>query len=173
MKKDNKRLLNVRMVCFLALLVAVEVVFSRFLSYNVWNSKVGFNFIPVALAAMLFGPLPAAIAAAVADVIGAVLFPIAPFFPGYTLTAFLGGLTWGFFLYKKQSKWRLLGAVAVRQVVLSTLLNTYWISFTYGSPYFPLLATRLVQLVIMSVLEFVIVGILMRLKPQFEKVVKK
>ena len=173
MKKEKKRLLNVRMVCFLALLVAVEVVFSRFLSYNVWNSKVGFNFIPVALAAMLFGPLPAAIVAAVADVIGAVLFPIAPFFPGYTLTAFLGGLTWGIFLYKKQTRMRLLGAVAVRQVLLSTLLNTYWISFTYGSPYFPLLGTRLVQLVIMAVLEFVIIGILMRMKPQFEKVVRK
>ena len=173
MKKEKKRLLNVRRVCFLALLVAVEVVFSRFLSYNVWNSKVGFNFIPVALAAMLFGPLPAAIVAAVADVIGAVLFPIAPFFPGYTLTAFLGGLTWGIFLYKKQTRMRLLGAVAVRQVLLSTLLNTYWISFTYGSPYFPLLGTRLVQLVIMAVLEFVIIGILMRMKPQFEKVVRK
>ena len=172
MKHSNKRLLNVRMVCFLALLVALEVVFSRFLSYNVWNSKVGFNFIPIALAAMLFGPLPAAITAAVADVIGAFLFPIAPFFPGYTLTAFLGGLTWGFFLYKKQSRLRLLGAVAVRQVILSTLLNTYWISFTYGSPYFPLLATRLVQMVIMSILEYVIIGILMRMKSQFEKVVR-
>ena len=100
------------------------------------------------------------------------MFPIAPFFPGYTLTAFLGGLTWGFFLYKKQSRLRLLGAVAVRQVILSTLLNTYWISFTYGSPYFPLLATRLVQMVIMSILEYVIIGILMRMKSQFEKVVR-
>ena len=86
-----------------ALLAALEFVLSRFLSISAWNTKIGFAFVPVALAALLLGPLNAGIVAALADFLGALLFPVGPYFPGFTLTAFLMGLCYGLFLYKKQS----------------------------------------------------------------------
>ena len=38
----------------LALLTALEIVLSRFLSFSVWNVKIGFSFVPIAVAAMLY-----------------------------------------------------------------------------------------------------------------------
>lgn len=70
----------------LGALTALQIILSRFLSISVWNLKLGLSFLPVAAAAILYGPLPAAAVAAVGDLGGAVLFPIGPYFPGFTLT---------------------------------------------------------------------------------------
>lgn len=45
---------NVRMMVTLGGLVAVEIVLSRFLSINTWSFKIGFSFVPIVLAAMLY-----------------------------------------------------------------------------------------------------------------------
>ena len=87
-----------RTLTLTALLTALEIVLSRFLSISAWNTKIGFAFVPVVIAALLLGPVWAGIAAALADFLGAVLFPVGPYFPGFTLTAFLMGAVYGLFL---------------------------------------------------------------------------
>ena len=77
----------VLMLVVMAMLAALQIVLSRFLSINTQITKIGFAFVPIAICAMLFGPLPTVIVAVVADVLGASLFPSGPFFPGFTLTA--------------------------------------------------------------------------------------
>ena len=57
----------------MALLTALEIVLSRFLSISAWNTKIGFAFVPVALAAMLFGPVYAGIVAALLSLAGLVV----------------------------------------------------------------------------------------------------
>ena len=93
--------LDTRSITALGLLVAVEIVLSRFCSINAWDLKIGFSFLPVAVAAMRLGPLEAAVVAAVSDFVGAVLFPIGAYFPGFTLTAFLSGLVFGWLLHRR------------------------------------------------------------------------
>ena len=154
--------LDTRTVVYLGVLTALEIVLSRFLSLSAWNIKIGFSFVPVAAAAMLFGPLPAAIVAALGDFLGAILFPIGPYFPGFTLTAFLTGLTFGFFLYKKRGALRALGAVAVVQLLLGLLLNTLWISLLYHSPFGPLMATRAIQCAVLGPVQFLVILLLGR-----------
>ena len=144
----------------LGLLLAIEIVLSRFLSITAWNIKIGFSFVPIIVTAIVFGPIPAAIVAGLGDFLGALLFPIGPYFPGFTLTAVLTGLTFGFFLYERRSAWRRIAAVAVAQFVLSLLLNTLWISVLYAAPYAPLLGTRIVQTAILSALELVVIWVL-------------
>ena len=156
-KKTDTRLLTT-----LALLTALEVVLSRFLSINTWNLKIGFSFVPIVMAAMLFGPTTAATVAVVADVIGAILFPSGPFFPGFTLTAFLTGLMFGLFLREKQTPLRVAGAVLINQLVLGLLLNTFWISLLYGSAYIPLLFTRIGQCAILIPVQFAVILVLRR-----------
>ena len=146
----------VRTIVYLGVLTALEIVLSRFLSLNAWNLKIGFSFVPVALAGMLFGPLAGGIVGALGDFLGAVLFPIGPYFPGFTLTAFLTGLVFGLFLHRKRTALPVLGAVAVNQLLLSLLLNTLWISILYGSPYLPLLSTRVVQCAILAPVQFIV-----------------
>ena len=96
------------MIVYIGVLTAMEIVLNRFLSINAWNLKIGFSFVPVAIAGMLFGPIPAAIVAALGDFVGALVFPIGPYFPGFTFTAFLTGIVFGFFLKGKTTVPRVL-----------------------------------------------------------------
>ena len=159
---------NTRTLSLAALLTALEIVLSRFLSISAWNTKIGFAFVPVVLAALLLGPLWAGAVAALADFLGAILFPVGAFFPGFTLTAFLMGLCYGLFLHRKQNLPRILGAVAVHQLVLSLLLNTFWISVLYGSPFGPLLLSRLPQCAMLAAVQLALIPALVRLLPQLK-----
>lgn len=44
-----------RMIVTLGLLTAVEIVLSRFCSISGWNIKIGLAFVPLVLAAILYG----------------------------------------------------------------------------------------------------------------------
>ncbi len=159
--------LTTRTVVYLGVLTALEIVLTRFLSINAWNIRIGFGFVPIAAAGMLFGPIPAAVMAALADVLGAVLFPTGPFFPGFTVTAALTGLSFGLCLYKKRSTVRVLIAVGVNQLVLGLLVNTYWISVLYGSPFLPLLTTRLIQCAVLVPVQLVVTLLMGRAADQY------
>ena len=145
------------MLLVLALLIAMEIVLNRFVSIRTWNLKIGFSFIPIVVAAMLYGPLGGAVVAGIGDLIGAILFPNGPFFPGFTFTALLTGLVFGLFLRKKQSFLTVIPVVAINQLVLSLLLNTLWISILYGSPYFPTLVSRLPQCAILIPVQILVI----------------
>lgn len=144
-------------VVILAMLTAMEVVLNRFASINTWNLKIGLSFIPVVLGAMLYGPLGGAVVAGLGDLVGALLFPIGPYFPGFTATALLTGLVFGFFLQKSQKPLGVVLSVAINQLILSLLLNSFWISVLYGSPYFPLLGTRLLQCAVLIPVQIVLI----------------
>ena len=158
-----KKKMDTKMLVTAALLIAMQIILSRFLSINAWNLKIGFAFTAVFVAAYLYGPWFAAIVATIADVVGACLFPSGAFFPGFTVTAILSGLLMGFFLYKKQTPIRILATVAADQLILSLLLNTYWLSILYGSPYMPLLATRAIQCAVMAPVMYFTISALSKL----------
>ena len=168
MEKKKFRISTKNLV-IMAVLIAVEIVLSRFLSISAWNTKIGFAFVPVVIAAVLLGPVYAGIVGAVADLLGAVLFPIGAYFPGFTLTAFLTGLVYGLFLHKEQTIPRVIGAVAINQGILSLFLNTFWISVLYGSPFKPLLITRLPQTGILTVVQIVVIIVIAKVIPRIKK----
>ena len=149
--------LNTRMITTIGVLIAIEVVLSRFLSINLWSNKIGFAFVPCALCAMLFGTGPTVILEIIADLLGATLFPSGSFFPGFTLTAALHGLSYGLLLGKKQTPLRILLVVLFNQLVLGLALNTLWITILYGSNYGALLITRSVQCLVLIPVEFVVI----------------
>ena len=157
---------STRTLTLMALLIALEVVLSRFLSISAWNVKIGFSFVPLVIAAILLGPLAAGLVGAFGDFIGALLFPIGAYFPGFTLTAFLTGLVFGLFLHRKQDLGRCLAAVGINQFVLSLLVNTLWISVLYGSPYLPLLATRLIQSAVLTAVQLACIPMIARSLPR-------
>ena len=149
--------LNTRMIATIAMLVAIEVVLSRFLSINTPFVKIGFAFVPCALCAMLFGFGPTVMLEVVADLLGATLFPSGSFFPGFTLTAALRGASYGLLLGKKQTPVRIGLAVVFNQVVLGLMMNTLWISILYGSSFGALVVTRSVQCLVLIPVEFVVI----------------
>lgn len=151
-----------RMLVLLAMLTAMEIVLSRFLSINAWNLKIGFSFVPIVIAAILYGPIGSACVAALGDFLGAILFPIGPYFPGFTLTALLTGLVFGAFLYRKKdkTKWYAVGvvlSVCINQLIFGLLLNTYWISVLYGNPFGATLLSRIPQCAILIPVQIAVI----------------
>ncbi|MCR4805504.1 MAG: folate family ECF transporter S component [Clostridia bacterium] len=172
LKKDSK----VYKLVLLGVLIAMEIVLNRFLSINTWSTKIGFAFIPVAVAAILLGPAAAAIVGGLGDFIGAILFPIGPYFPGFTATAALMGLVFGLFFHKKQTAARIAFAVIINQFILGLLVNTFWISLLYGSPFKELLATRVGQSGILTVVQIAVIlalsKVIDRIRPSLPAEVK-
>ena len=165
----SKQKFSTRTLTTLAMLIAIEVILSRFLSVNAWNIKIGFGFIPVVIAAVLYGPLAGGIVGALSDFIGALLFPIGTYFPGFTLSSFLMGVVFGLFLSKKQSWLQGLAAVGINQFILGLFLNTFWISVLYGSPYVPLLATRVFQCILLTVVQPICIQLMVPILNRYGK----
>lgn len=141
--KEKKIRISVRDITLMAMLIAIEIVLSRFCSIQAWNVKIGFAFIAPVTAAILMGPAQAAVVAGVADVLGTLMFPIGPYFPGFTLNSCLNGLVWGLFLHKKPSIPKAAIAAGINQFIIGLFITTFWISVLYGSPYLSLLPVRL------------------------------
>ena len=156
----------------MAMLIGLEIVLSRFLSIPTSITKIGFAFIPVAAAALLLGPLAAGAVGALGDLLGALLFPIGAYFPGFTLTAFLMGLCYGLFLYKDAAFWRVIAAVGVHQFVLSMLLNSLWlwiISTSADKGYWAVVLARVPQTLLLAAVQLAVIPALVRILPRLRK----
>lgn len=165
----EKKLSATHRLVLMAMLAAAQIVLSRFLSINLWNLRIGFAFVPVALAGMLLGPLSAGLTGVVADLIGATLFPSGAFFPGFTLTAFITAFGYGFFLQKKQDMPHILAAVLFSEIVGTIFMNTKWISMLYGTPFLPTMVPRLGQAVGMGIVEIIVIRLLAKYVPDLKK----
>ena len=60
--KSRKAKLSTQTMAVFAILIAAQFVISQFLTFQVWNIKIGFSFVPVVIAARLYGAIGAAIA---------------------------------------------------------------------------------------------------------------
>lgn len=144
--------ISAKSVSVIGILAAVEILLSHF-SIHTWNLKIGFSFLPVAAAAVLYGSVAGGLVAAIGDIAGAFLFPAGMYFPGFTLTAFLSGALFGWFFRRRVTVANTVCAVFAIQWVISQICNTYLISFLYGSPYVPLFLTRLPQTAAMCAIQ--------------------
>lgn len=160
---------RVQMLAVMAMLAALQIVLSRFLSINTQITKIGFAFVPISVCAMLFGPLPTVIVSVVADLLGATLFPSGPFFPGFTLSAVLVALVYSLLLYKKQSVLRVVLVVVINQFGLSLFLTPFWLSLVYHMPYWPTVVGRLHQIALLTAVEIVVNILLIKLVPQLRR----
>ena len=144
MKLDTKKL------AISAMIITLDVIFTRLLAINTPLMKIGFGFAAVALAAMMFGPIWAMFTAALGDFVGSMIFPVGPFFPGFTLTAALTGLIFGLCLYNKRgSKLRPIIAAALNCLLVTLIANTALIAYISGNDYSVLFTTRIVQFLVM------------------------
>lgn len=155
--------IQLKLIVHVAILIALEIVLSRFLSISTSIVKIGFSFVPIAICAMMYGPVWAGITGVMADFIGASLFPIGAYFPGFTLSAALTGIVFGLFLYKRKGNWaQLAGAVAINCIFISLLLSTYWLTILWGDSFLVLLPTRIVQNLIMIPIQFIVLRLLQK-----------
>ena len=176
----SKNSTKIRNLVFLAMLVAINVVFSRFTMINITQStKFSFEVIAIAFAAYVYGMGGAVVVAGLGDFIGALVKPFGPYNPAYTVTAIITGLIFAIFLYKKLNIGRIVASVLTTQVLCSLLLNTFWNALFYGTKgtlwqsFFAMLSTRLTQFAIMTPLKIVLLILLVPVFKQVEKMIKR
>ncbi len=142
--------LNTKKLAISAMLITLDVLFTRMLAINTPIMKIGFGFAAVACAAMLYGPLWAMLTAALGDLAGALIFPVGAFFPGFTFTAAVTGLIFGLCLHKHQGGiWRPVLASGLNCFLVTLVANTALIAYISGNDFTVLFVTRIVQFFIM------------------------
>ena len=148
---------NTKKIVIVAMLVAFDVIFSRLLAFNVLIAKVGLGFAATAVCAMLYGPVWAGVCAALADLVGALLFPTGAYFPGFTATAAMTGVIYGLFLYKSRPNLkRCFLASLTNSLAVTLVINSLMIHFVFGPELVPLIATRSAETLIMLALQTVV-----------------
>jgi ECF transporter S component (folate family) len=153
----NKKSFTTQLVV-MALLIALEIILTRFLSIETPTLRIGFGFLPVAIMAILYGPWWTGAAGIVGDLVGMTLMPKAAFFPGFTFTAFLTGVIFGLILFKKPITWtRSFSAALAVNIICSLCLDTLWLSIMYGDSFLVLLPMRLIKVIIMIPVETILI----------------
>lgn len=158
MSKNKKIILT-------AVLLAMLIILSRFLSIKTPILKISFAFIPTMLCAIWLGPKWTVLLNVLGDVIGATLFPTGPYFIGYTISTAISGLIYGLLLYKKQEDSftnkqfiiRVIISVTLVAIIVNMGLNTLWTSITSGKAFQVLFATRFVKQLIMIPIHIIVI----------------
>ncbi|MFR2149835.1 MAG: folate family ECF transporter S component [Christensenellales bacterium] len=126
------------------LFLAIQMVLSSYGTIQVNDSlKISLAHLALAPTAMLFGPVAAALQGAMSDILGFLLKPTGPYFPGFTISAALGGVIYGLFLFESDRKlWQIVLARAVIMVLVNIMLNTLFLTMLYGPSQAALLPVR-------------------------------
>lgn len=116
------------------ILLAIQMVLSSYGVIEVSDSlKISLAHLALAPTAMLFGPVVAGMQGALSDVLGFILKPTGPYFPGFTLSAMLGGVVYGMMFYKtERSLWQVVAARLIIIVFINICLNTVFLVMLYG-----------------------------------------
>ena len=140
-----------RVLVFLSLLVAMDIVLTHMVPVIQLDTiRVSFGFVPHSFTSMLFGPWIGGVGGVLGDVLGMIIAPKGPYFPGFTLSALLSGIIYGLFLYRKpKTLLRITFAVICITLFVDIGLNTYWLTILYGNGYFAILPARVIKSAIM------------------------
>ena len=194
MFKDSAlELKSTRNLVLCAMMAALSIVLSYTTSFYITPEiKIGFSGLPNRLVDFMFGPVVGCIFGGLMDVIKFFIKPDGAFFPGYTLTAMVGGLIYGIFYYRLQIKqpplteetgwpkvkaWILANITSILLIFIANVLvkcicniglNTLWSSMFTGKAWIALLPTRvlknLIQIPTDTILHFVLLKLFCQLK---------
>lgn len=137
------------------MLVAIEFILVRYLKIMIGGTiRISFGFIPMVAVSILYGPLWSGIAFALSDILGATLVPIGIYHPGFTFSAFLKGVIFGFILYKREVSWKNVIAASFLTVFgVNLLLDSIWLSQIFNKAYMLLLPARIIKTMVMWPIE--------------------
>lgn len=150
------------------LLAAMSIILARFFGiYLVGNSvRLSFGDIPILLSGAMLGPVVGGLTGAIADIGGVLITGSAagPYFPGFTVSAFLTGLIPGLVFYKSRNDyrlWKIIISVVIVMLVVSFGLNTLWLSILLKKGFWLLLPARVTTALIMAPIEVIVLYLLL------------
>ena len=158
---DSFRALSrTRTITTAGLLLAIQMVLSSYGVIEVTDSlKISLAHLAIAPTAILFGPVVAGIQGALSDILGFIIKPTGPYFPGFTLTAALLGVIYGMLLYKtRRSTWQIIAARVIVCLFVNIALNTIFLTMLYGPSRLATLPIRVVKNLIQLPIDCLLLG---------------
>ena len=145
------RLKETKVLTFCGMMGALAVILGYVATIKVGQYiRRGFSVLPNQVVDYLFGPWIGAIFGGAMDVIKWFASGDGNFFPGFTITAMLGAVIYGFFLFNKPVK--VLNVVLSQltvKIVCNIILNTLWLNMLYGQAIAAILPGRLLSNAVM------------------------
>ncbi len=179
MSKNNiaapvRRGLNVRSATItlttLAVLIAAEVVLNL-LEIHTGTIKINLAFIPVVVAAYLYGSAGGIVIYGLGDIIGCIVHPVGAWYPPITLTYALIGGIFGLFLHRSRKIVPTVSAVVINQGIVSMLITSLWIALLMYKPdsgqffayYFTaIIPMRVVPMLIMAGIQIITIPLILK-----------
>lgn len=181
-----------------AVLIAINLILTRFLAVNALYLKINFSFIVLVIAALYLGPVYAGIINMIEDFVGPFLVAVGSFNPAFTITAFLRGLSYGLFLHPASPLHKILirfgkGLARVFRVpegrrdtfalfflsfvtgtvislVFSLFANSVILHYYWGVPYALLIPPRILNVALMIPLHTIMIPLISaKIMPQLKK----
>lgn len=155
-----------------ALMIAFGVILHTFGTISISEAlMLKWAFLPMAVVGMMYGAIPAALCGGLIDLISTLMMPKASggFFVGITFCMMATGFLYGLFLYKSEKlTTRIIICTVVNFVVVTMLLTTAVLSFSFGSTFMAVLLPRFVKAVFMPVEAVLLIIILKALKKRLK-----
>lgn len=133
-----KELRRIRSLVTIAMLLALQIILGALTLQIDSSIQITFDYLPLCVTAMFFGPVPAMLSGALADLLSFLIRPTGAFNPGFMLTAAVNGLIYSLLFYKKNfdKPWKLILAAALSRLIAVILcnicLNSLWLILMYG-----------------------------------------
>ena len=168
------KLKQTKVLCFCGMMGALAVILGYVATIKIGQYiRIGFSGLPNQVVDYLFGPWIGAIFGGAMDIIKWFVSGDGNFFPGFTITAMLGALIYGFFLYNKPLKLSnvILSQLLVK-IVCNLVLNTLWLNMLYGQAIAAILPGRIVSNAVMLPIDCFIMYAMLKvvakvIKPHF------
>ena len=156
---------NVRRLVATGLLISLNLVFARLLSFFILGNsmRVGFGELPIIIGGMVFGPVVGMLVGGIGDFVGTTFMSPFPWFPPLATAPMLLGLVSGTMWYflKKDSKVsfiRIFITILTAHIIANMLVGTYWLTILLpDGSFWPLFVPRAIQRVVMAILESCII----------------
>lgn len=158
---------RIKKIILSSMLLAILIILSRFLSIKTEILIISLSFVPIMMSAIWLGYKYSMLIALLGDLIGAILFPFGPYFPGFTLSATISGMIYGIFLYNKgiqlENKELVIRLIFSSVLVLfgvNIFITSIWIHILYGQAYAVVMASRIVTQIIMLPVQVITVYVI-------------
>lgn len=158
-----KTISGTRTLSLCAMLIAVGVVLGCYTLTISSFVRIGFGFVTVPVASMLFGPITGCIMGMLQDLIAFLIKPTGGLLINLTLTAGMCGVVYAAFFYRKRiTFWRVLCAQLIIIIGINVVLNSIALAPTVASGMIGILPSRLIKNIILLPIQSIIIYVILK-----------
>lgn len=159
--KSAQMLKNPQSLAVCGMLLALRIVIGYFSNLTLAISpdiKIGFSFLPVAIAGILCGPVASGIIGALGDLFCFLLAPMGAYFPGWTINGLLVGLLYGIFLFESK---KFIPSLVICEIMsglfVEIVLGSLWLYIQYSKAFWITAGARGIKTLIAIPIEIALI----------------